>query len=278
MLFQKRGVVVPELEFEIVSERAGVWCGLLVKGVFCYAFTIGADVEPLSCSDRILSVLEQELERRLPELLDDSHTRTLLEINNVVAEDLIHSLIPAELNVTELTRLLRSLVRERVSIRDLPSILQSIAEFRFVNASGSSVSGTMDADSSDRYRDLLAAVRIALSGEITASILREGKIEAFVLSGATEKVLQSQLNSSLPLRPGLIEAIITQLTEVQSQCSVLIVSAHLRKMFADILLYENIEFTVLAPEEISQEMTVHVCGELMLFDEADASIQMEQAA
>lgn len=203
-MFNRWGVVIPDIQFDVDGDMQECSVSFYLKGVKCGHVVWSNPSEGSSVdgkhsnsisgfSERIIKLYSQFVEKRLAELVDDTHTRILFEVHQPVAEDLINSVVPSCLSVTALTTLLRQLINEQVSIRELRSILQGIAEFHLSYDEGAVVGGASAASVTARGvkggrgevvpherrgAEMLSAVRITLARAISHGLVEsQGFIE-----------------------------------------------------------------------------------------------------
>lgn len=103
-----------------------------------------------------ISEVEQLIINVLPETVDDITTRRLIDYYDRELPELITSIVPSLLSITQITAILRALVEEQVSIRRMDIILQALAEHVPTIGTG---------------RALLEEVRVALRRTISNSLL-----------------------------------------------------------------------------------------------------------
>lgn len=254
--FQEKGVIVPEVEFEIVSSEARVWFAVEVQGVRNREVEMQSEELRELLGDTVIKVLQEEVERHLPSLLDDTHTRKLLELHQAQAEDLVNAVVPELMSVTQLTRLLRALVTESVRITELPVILQAISEeyYRVQMLSGpQGLSVSLNEDS------LEGAVRIALCRSISADLQdKDSCVRLHILDEAFEQSLHDSLEQLGLLSPELIEEMQRRLSKITLSC--LMVAPVLRKPLARVLRPEYPDVRIVAPGEIASELKVEILG------------------
>ena len=281
--FETRGVVVPDVQFEVAYELGGTDVEILFNGVVLKTLSPGeAEGE---VSDSVASSLDAVIDGHLTELVDDTQTRVLLEVHQAVAEDLINSVVPSLITVTALSARLRQLVAEGISIRHLNTILQAIAEYHLrleqgevfgaeVGLTGANSEALSGRGFSERINAvaLLANVRIALGRSISRRFADDNwRIKAWMLSGSIDGLLSKLTFAGLAVDPALSEALLSALRNASSVFVenygqelplVVICSKYSRSLLANILLGKGLEVGVLAVEELAQEAQAEVLGEL----------------
>ncbi len=254
--FQERGVIVPEIEFEILSSIQGQWFAVALQGVV--SREVHFEEEQLMLGEVIIEVLREEVRLHLASLLDDTHTRKLLELHLSSCEDLINAVVPEQIGVTQLTRLLRSLVRDRVRIREMPAILQAIAEDRLASSThvGEPMLGSEDAE-----HLLERAVRIALRRSITQDLQNHGVIETFVLGEHFESRALGSLHEIGSIAPEILSDVVA-CALARPELKILLVSPRLRPHVGALLSGEVQGLRVISPEEILPDVELKVVGDL----------------
>lgn len=77
--------------------------------------------------EAVVAVLTETLLRHVVELIDDQHTRRLLQFHEEHHAEAVSSLVPAVVSVSQLTEVLRLLAEEQVSFRSFDLILQGVS-------------------------------------------------------------------------------------------------------------------------------------------------------
>ena len=217
-----------------------------------------------SLSRALLIGLEEVLEKYRLELLDDTHTRTLMELHVGSAEDLINAVIPKLIPVTALTTLFRDLVRENVSIKNFPLILQAIAEF-FAKIDYTAHQANQRSPRSEWSRKaLLAEIRIALKRSISASVSdAQGNVFAWVLEPATDHFFARAAMSDSPLLPEICERFEDELSKrIERSSEVLLCTRFARPLVSQLLEESESQIRVLAAEELTEDISLRVRGEI----------------
>jgi type III secretion protein V len=267
-IYNRLGIVLGEIALDIApaAEDACSDYEVLIKGVRVFAGSAPTTNEELSSN--ILTALTDVLIDYREDLIDDTHTRILLDLNQPLCEDLITFLIPKQISVTELTALMRQLVRERVSIRSVSTILQSVAE-HYVHgikqtALKNSVKTVGDLAGNDSNLDLLADVRRGLSRQICTAAADRTTILAITLNPEIDHLLTKccllQIDPALKIIEGLLSEI-RQYHEHHRTLTI-ICTRYSRKLLADLLIDDGIGAYVLSGEELSREFTLSLVGEL----------------
>jgi len=214
--YHQYGIIVPEPELELDNSS---W---KVEILFSDKVMVSIDENSESVSGLLLKKLRELVLERTLDLVNDTQTRLILEANESRCADLINSVVPAILSITELTQLFRALLAERLSVRDVPSILQGVLESDIEALTGVG-----------KIQMILRSVRKKLRmsiGQIVATEL--GNKPALRLSEELEQLLLRIVESKSPLRPELALQIRERIFELSSkeEISVIIVPEQLREL------------------------------------------------
>jgi flagellar biosynthesis component FlhA len=263
-MFEQHGIVLADIQFDIVPEYDDISAEIYFREVFIRAVRMNdgaGDSAGQSFSDRILWHLQEILAEYRPELIDDTQTRTLMETHQGVCEDLINSVVPKLLSVTALTRLLRQLVREQVSIRGFADILQAVAEYQ-ARKNDAAQQNTKTGDA-----ELLADIRVALKRTISRRFAdADWRIQAWVLNGELDHLLSKAARTGSDVQPELADLLVRTVQSLDSShpCPTLLTTGLARKILADTLREQLVEARVLAVDELSDEVRLEVLGEIGL--------------
>ncbi|MCO6430046.1 MAG: FHIPEP family type III secretion protein [Deltaproteobacteria bacterium] len=188
----------------------------------------------------IIEELDQLLDGRAGELVDDILTRRLLDFFERGAPELVSSIIPNALSVTQLTSIFRRLLDEDISLRHLDIILQAVAE-NSARASDDKV--------------LLQEVRIALKRVIAANIMAKyGESTAFTLDVMLDIEICDNLAQGLPPNQECLASILSALSGAGKAPKILIASKYSRAALRECLVQRRFNVPVLAHEEIADEL------------------------
>ena len=281
-IFEQWGVIVPDIQFDIDYSLQEVSTWVYLHGVRIHQ-VLGDET---NYSEKLVQELGEFLKDHLAELIDDTQTRMLLEVHQPVAEDLINHIVPEILPVTALTTILRHLVWEGVSIKEVHTILQAVAEFHLRENSGSIAPASLSSgqqnllpqlkalshsgdNASTKIRELLTEVRIALSRTISRMASDEKwQMHALVLSPQVDHLLSETMFAGVPLDPNMGMELIAEISEKkdvgENACQVIITSKYARIGLSKLLRMEMSQMFVLAVEEVSPEVGLHIHGEVGL--------------
>jgi flagellar biosynthesis component FlhA len=304
-IFEKYGVVVPEINFDVDPKLVGLKAIVFFQGVKLEetGSTMAASEEGKGVfTVQVVEMVRRFTEAHLVELINDTHTRMLLEVHQAGCEDLIHSVVPELVSITELTTLLRQLVAERVSIRSLSTVFQAIAEYKHgirSEPAAKSIGGqrggskhmvpisNCEAAVTADSLGLLAAARQAMSRNISAMVANERwEIRAWVLEGEVDQLLSKTAIAGVPLNPRLVERIMDSAYTVAQQNVVnapvvLLASRYARALLYSVIRGEFENIFVLAIDEICEEAKLLIEGEICAINDAaeeSSQLEMKEAA
>jgi flagellar biosynthesis component FlhA len=257
--FDKWGLVLPDISFDVDQRRQGVCASILLHGVEIEVFEHRETQENINFSTQVASMLNSFIERYRVDMLSDTHVRMLLEVHHSVAEDLINNVVPELVSITELTQLLRGLLKERVSIKNMSVILQSIADVSSLGVNQNAVSQSK----------LLVVVRTALRRTISREFADSSwRLRAGIVASELDAQLVSDEGQGVALHPKLVETIATQVRQFCERYNtrVVLTSPLARMALVRILEQEGVDAAVLSVEEVSEEVVLDVVSEIDLVD------------
>lgn len=174
------------------------------------------------------------------EFIDDVSTRRLLDNLERTAPELVASVVPTVVSVTQLSTLLRALAEEDVSFVNIDQILQSISEIGV---------------SSTEPRTLLEQVRVGLRRTISAMV--KGKEIDFIrLHPLVDFTFAECERTGGSLPPELIQELercFEELVDERKGWGV-ICSSKARRLIHDFLLASHAKAEVFADEELTEEV------------------------
>ena len=226
-------------------------------------------IDPLSV---MLTHLSETIKKHVHELLTRAETMQLVENLKHTAPELVEETVPNVVSYANLEKILRNLLREGVSIKDLGTIIETAAD---AMGQGANVDSATE------------QVRAALSRTITHRFCENGQLRVVTLDAEVEKKIIASITRNeqgvfLAIGPDLMQQIISQLAEHMkkfnelSQSPMLLVSQVIRGYFSRMIsqFYPNI--TVLAFNEISNDVQIQSLGNITL--EAPAPARAERKA
>ncbi len=234
-IFERHGLILGLPDVVPVPESSGF--SIFVRGVQALQAPIPGTTQQLA--DAIVAGLEETITSRLSEFVDDILTRRSLDRLEREAPELVATVIPGVISVTQLTELLRGLISEGIPIRNFDVILQAIAE-RGAKAKNERV--------------LLEDVRVALRRVITAQFQSStGTIESLVLAPLYDAALHGAEREGRPLEESVLQRLSRDLRLSPVAEAVIVCSKGARKLLYELVLGLGVKRTILAYEEICDE-------------------------
>ena len=272
--FEKTGVLIPDVQFDVDQRSPGWRAELFVHGEWRAAVAEQAGASTVA----VVSMVREFVTHNLVTLLDDTHTRSLLELHQAHCEDLVNSIIPQHVTVTTLTGLLHNLVAEQVSIRDFRTVLQTLANCYLAPVQKPFYAGSNTAKhihslyeasdkSSTKQLDLLALVRVSLGYVITRQLAdAKDELSVWLFAPELDQMLSEHQANNLPLPPQLITTVLDRVKECRAedrdQRTVVVSSSGVRAMLSQILRAELKDISVISIEEVTDAVRLKVKGEL----------------
>jgi type III secretion protein V len=255
-VFSRWGIVLERPGMCLWKESTGEY-RILVRGM--EVLVSCRNIGEADLWHRIEQDLRQVVEQFRVELIDDAITRRALDYVEKQAPDLVSSVVPNTLTLTQCTSLLRSLLREQVTIRHLDVVLQTVAE--------------CGARTSER--GLLVEVRVALRLVISRQVAVNQVVRAIVLDPLLDLVLAKAEESESLADGQLVERITQGVEALGSDGVVVVASKRARAYVRDVLRAKGIQRAVIAHEEIAPGFKVEVVESMEINDEQERLALME---
>lgn len=275
LLYDDMGIIIPDLCFDVDPIEQEQTAEFLINGVsikkvkFINSNTMAGCIDPWSRC--IGTTLRELIYNNLLQFINESHTRTLLDVYENKNPELIRNLVPDKISYTYLTILTKNLISEGLSIRDFNKILEGISEY-FEKSSA-----TLDVykNFNSKHIELLNVSRKQVIGQFIKSKITYHKIlSAYGLPIDLEKSLSMQIEADLPLHPSMID----QIKLIGSVCLearnesfpiLLIVPPKLRLMIYETLEPNNNEMLVLSYDELPSDYKYNLIREVLVeYEEA----------
>jgi type III secretion protein V len=225
--YESHGLVLPRI---FIVEGESLKIQLHVRQIEIKAIDIQDSNDKSKDIEKLFSALQ---EYKL-ELIDDPMTKRIFEIYENEYYELINSLIPQQITITQITILLKQLIEENISIRHFDIILQAVSE---------------NINKTKSERILLEEIRCALRREISKYILNSSKIKLAV-DELFDLILIKAESEQTTLDYEIILDFYTFLNSLDHDDGIIIVSKKGRKMLKDYLSIKKCRFEVYAKEEI----------------------------
>jgi len=241
-IYNKFGLILlpPEL---LILPSPGMTFQIFMRGIKVKEGVVtGGQDEAAAC---VRAELEEVVSRRAVEFVDDIHTRRVLDFFDHISPELVSTVIPGVISLTQLTEILKNLISEGVSIRNFDLILQAVAEH------GSKPHGE---------RGLYEEVRVALKRVISERYVQDGIIKAFILGTAFDLAIFRGEREGQFVDPDYYREIEEWLQGRDLNGCVLLCSKGARRLLYEGLAVRNINIPVLAHEELASEVKVQILG------------------
>ena len=234
--FDKWGIILPVFSLSMVSAPPDKRTELRaeIQGTTVIAYSPEAEeLEPLEV---FIRQLEGIVQSELPALLNDAMTRSLLDLHNSHQGELIATLIPGQITVSQVTQLLRDLLSEGVSVRSFDRLLQVVSEKVPLVGTG---------------RPLLEETRIALRRAIMQPFILSSEKRLFgsVSAAIDGALMHAERSGGIPPLT-LIQEITAWIAARRDLLHGIVVGRASRAILRDILRHNGIEMAVYAREEL----------------------------
>jgi flagellar biosynthesis component FlhA len=235
-VYDRYGLMLAPPEFSLapLPERA---YAIYVRGVQA----VSAGVEECSAEvwPSIGKALEGLVQRRTAEFMDDIHTRRILDHFDRYAPELVSTVVPGVIAVTQLTEILKNLVREGVSVRSFDLILQAVAEH---------------GAKAGNERGLLEEVRVALRRVVCDTYARDGALQGYVLDPTIDLAFVKSEREGKSVDFDWVTRIEEWLKSRDTEGRVLLVSKGARRLLRECLEMRGLNLPLLAHEELVEEV------------------------
>jgi len=274
-IFSTYGVYLPDLQFDIDVNKTGDSFKLFLNGTVCSEYVCESSSQQIT--GYVAEKLEEFILQHIEELINDTHTRFLIEAYNWVAEDLINSVIPDAISVTGLTILLKQLIQEKVSIKEFTNILQTVAVHKIqidhgiikinnqmvsrqlLDQLGSGAGG----NKANFYNELLAEVRVALKRTISRSLKRDdGSLSAVLLDGELDKMFSLAAYSNMPVSGDMLEVFYNKIQDLKLRYGslplVILSSKFARRQIYNLVSQSHKDVSVIAVDELTPDTKLEI--------------------
>lgn len=237
MIYEESGLLINRPVIERSDRFGEMQCCCLFRGVPVTSFSAEAgDVDVIGAS------FAHSVRARKIELLDDSHTRRLLDFYEGEAPELVSNVVPHVVTLTQLTEVLRALTKEEISIRAMDLILQSVSEA---------------APKVGTERALLEDVRIGLARIISGAVAHSiGKIRALYLDPVLDLSFAKSERERVPIDPHYLTAVVHGIRAHSQEIDAVVVSRGARRLLAECLDIHGVTVPVIAHEEVCADMSL----------------------
>ncbi|RMD86890.1 MAG: hypothetical protein D6808_02415 [Candidatus Dadabacteria bacterium] len=222
-------IQVPVLE---ASDREGLLYAIKLRGIDVYVREGEGSLE------EFLEDLKRVVLENITEFIDDIMTRRLLDYFDAEAPELVSSVIPGVITLTQLTGILRLLAEEGISIRHFNTIMQAVAE---------------KGPKAGSERELLEDVRIALRRVISAKYAdNTGTIRGLVLDPVVDLFFAGVEREDRELDPEIVVKICSEITSHKGYSGLVVLTSRAsRRIFKECMAARGVKIGVISHEEIA---------------------------
>lgn len=233
-LFMQTGVLINRFE---LAASEDLEAKIRIRGVNSLSFSYGTKEEFIG---EVVSFLAC---RRL-EFIDDTHTRRLLDAFEPIVPELVSSIVPQTLSLTQLTEVLKGLARERVSLRHFDLVLQAISETSAKAAN---------------ERALLEDVRCGLGRIICGELLQQRtSLRCLMLAAHLDLQCAEAERERTPLEQDVIDYIVEAAQSHKERIDCVVTSKGARRIVSDFLNAYEVNVSVLSHKELCRDIPIEM--------------------
>lgn len=246
-VFNSHGIFVPRPEFELLQHE-GECVQISVRGL------VSAELSFDKVEDKIVEKILAELliiiANRPTEFIDDVSTKRTLTHFETEFPELISSVVPAVVSVTQLTGLLRALAAEGISVRCFDLILQAIAE----------CGPRFQGGERGMLQEIRCALRRAISNQFVEPV--SGKITAITIDPVIDIAFAKAEREGLIIDEECLESVANQVRRLRDQrgARLVISSKQARRAIRECLQLRGVRVQVMALEELAPGVSLESVG------------------
>jgi flagellar biosynthesis component FlhA len=265
LIFEERGVILPDLSFDIDPVERFITCEIIISGQSVQKLKFIPEKVIPGCLDswsRCLGTsLKEQVFKSLKYFINDFHTRNLLDLYEQSSTDVVRSIVPDRISVTSLSIIMKNLVAERFCIRDVGLILQSLGEIFEINKLDNR---EVSANSAMRSLILVSIRKNLMRNYLLKVLGNETTINAFMLDTDLEDKVLAHIDSDLPFHPDLLQnlKLFFELLHVQSMQAnkiyFVLVPSRIRLAVYEVSNVDNRNIFVLSKEEVPDDFVVNM--------------------
>lgn len=252
-IFNEHGIFIPRPEFELLQKEGDV-VQILVRGLVCVEFNCETVDEKVVT--RIIEELSKIIQARPTEFIDDVSTKRTLTHFEGDFPELISSVVPTVVSVTQLTGILRALAAEGISVRCFDLILQGIAECGPRYPGGE--------------RAMLQEIRCALRRAISNQHLNptSSSISAITVEPVIDVAFAKAEREGLVIAEECLESVTEQVRELQKTTGarLIIASKQARRVIRETLELRGVSIQAMALEELAPGVKLESLGAVEVAD------------
>jgi len=254
------GIYLNKPSFKVVELLEG-HAELRVRGIKA----VGIKEEQNFNLEILLNELQDVVAKNSSEMIDDILTRRLLDTFDHEAPELVSSVVPGVITVTQLTAILKNLIKEGLTIRYFDLILQAIAEH-----------GSKAINERFLYEEVRVTLKRVISNKFSEN---EKLIFAAPLSPVLDVMLSKAEREGKEVNYEYAEMITRKVKERPiEEGNLIITSRAARKLLWELLDAKRIKTSVIAYEEVAENYDLKFKGEIQIEAGHDEKIIMELAA
>lgn len=259
--FEERGVLIPDLSFDIDPKELSYSAEIYVLGRKCktIAFAeLSEEAIPDPLSRAVGIALKEVIDEHAPDFITNQHIRCLLDMYDAHIGELMRSVMPHSLSLSTLTTLCKDLIEDGISIRDFSGICAHIAQY----IDGQQIQGSLQKNEKKYLDELVCSVRNFLLQHAAGSFWSKYKGNIFVLDAEIESQLFMYAQSVLPVKPedaALLKKYVSH--AIEASCGeklLLLVSCHIRRIIRKLLSTEKKNITIFAFEDLPESLPIQL--------------------
>ena len=247
-IFDEFGLILPVIEITS-TDRDGFY-DIEVRGIRAIS---GVVEQQQNDFNFIVNELKVVLSTRLPELVDDSLSRRLLDITERNWPELAGNVVPDVISITQLSALVRALLFEGIPVKNFDLILQAVAE-----AAGK-ISGE---------RQLLEEVRIALRRIISFQLSSSREAAVYALDPVIDIMFSKSEREGTLISSDVASMLCHALESLPAE--IIISSKSARALVRDTLRTHGLKHMIVAYEEIVDDIDLRIMGTISLTDDKES--------
>ncbi|MBP9839233.1 MAG: FHIPEP family type III secretion protein [Proteobacteria bacterium] len=256
--YDRLGVILHDLHYDFIEDSSAV--RIILNGAIIRSIDVSDDL--ILSLQKLLSL---GIDSFASEIINDTHSRIILDSYHQTHEDLINALFPKYLSITIFTKVLKQLLFEGISIKNIPLMLQTISE-TLITPTYDKLHKSLPLDEL-----LVSEIRIADKRNINSSIAKGGKINGYALNSRINKVVEKAAIAGVALHPSLLEKLSDLLANLKwnnpDEHKIILTSKIARSLLAKNLRKLFVDINFLSFEEISSDFYYQMLGEISFPEE-----------
>lgn len=268
--FERWGIVLPEINFDLLSEEQSENVKLFFENR-CVAVIEKPELVG-SFAGKIIEAVKLFSDASKQDFIDDTQVRKLLEVHSADAEDLINDLLPEVVSVTELTGILKELVADGIAVVEFRTILQAIAEHQLGQRQGATALRQFCHCAVDAHISRLSYLRIKLRQAISKVVIDEREsVTAWTLGTDTDAMIAAAVDTAeidLDQLKAKLKSALLEMQERSEHLPNILISSYKTRSFLQRLIAElSFDLRVVAAEELVDGLAIEFSGQLAMVEE-----------